>query len=178
MQITRGYRTELDLNNKQITACKKHAGAARYAWNWGLARKQEIYKQTRHWISAMELHRELNVKKKIQFPWMYDVSKAVPQEALRDLDKAYRNFFRRCQLKKAGQYKGKLGFPKYKTRRKGLGSFRLTGSIHVYEKAIGLPRLTERMRLFAHQWSEGAFCHGLGVRGALVHLGTGRRRCP
>jgi len=34
VQITRGYRTELDLNNKQITACKKHAGAARYAYNW------------------------------------------------------------------------------------------------------------------------------------------------
>ena len=45
MQITRGYRTELDLNNHQITACKKHAGAARWAWNWGLARKQAVYQQ-------------------------------------------------------------------------------------------------------------------------------------
>ncbi|HEY6411434.1 MAG TPA: transposase [Ktedonobacteraceae bacterium] len=141
MQITRGYRTELDLNNQQITLCKKHAGCARFAWNWGLARKHEVYKQSRRWISAMELHRELNAQKKVQFPWMYDVSKAAPQEALRDLDKAYRNFFRRCQLKKAGRYKGKLGFPKYKTRRKGPGSVRLTGSIHVYEKAIDLPRL-------------------------------------
>jgi hypothetical protein len=35
----------------------------------------------------------------------------------------------------------KLGFPKLKTKRKGLGSFRLTGSIHIYEKAIDLPRL-------------------------------------
>ncbi len=43
MQITRGYRTELDLSNKQITACKQHAGAARYAYNWGLKRKQEVY---------------------------------------------------------------------------------------------------------------------------------------
>jgi hypothetical protein len=34
MQITQGYRTELDLNNEQIIACKKHAGAARYAYNW------------------------------------------------------------------------------------------------------------------------------------------------
>jgi hypothetical protein len=46
MQITRGYRTELDLNHKQITACKKHAGAARYAYNWGLRRKQEVYQMT------------------------------------------------------------------------------------------------------------------------------------
>lgn len=60
MHITRGYRTELDLNNKQMTACKKHAGCARFAWNWGLKRKQEIYQESKQWISAMELHKELN----------------------------------------------------------------------------------------------------------------------
>jgi transposase len=144
--IKRGYRTELDLNNKQITACKKHAGAARYAYNWGLSRKQEVYKQTGKSISAMELHRELNLLKQTNLPWMYEVSKCAPQEALRDLDAAYQNFFRRVELKKQGTWRGKLGFPKYKTKRKGLGSFRLTGSIHVYEQAIELPRLG-RLRL-------------------------------
>ncbi len=34
MKITRGYKTELDLNNKQRTACLQHAGAARFAYNW------------------------------------------------------------------------------------------------------------------------------------------------
>jgi transposase len=42
-----------------------------------------------------------------------------------------------CQLHR----EAKVGYPKFKTRRRGLGSFRLTGSIHVYEKAIDLPRL-------------------------------------
>lgn len=141
MRITRGYRTELDLNNKQITACKKHAGAARYAWNWGLTRKQEVYQKTGRFISAMELHRELNQLKQTELPWFYEVSKAAPQEALRNLDKAFSHFFRRCQLKKEGKWHGKCGYPKYKTKRKGLGSFRLTGAIHVYEQAIDLPRL-------------------------------------
>lgn len=74
MQITRGYRTELDLNNKQITACKKHAGAARYTYNWGLKRKQEVYQATGRSISAMALHRELNQLKQTELPWMYEVS--------------------------------------------------------------------------------------------------------
>jgi hypothetical protein len=30
MHVTRGYRTELDLNNKQITTCKQYPGTARY----------------------------------------------------------------------------------------------------------------------------------------------------
>jgi putative transposase len=75
MQITRGYRTELDLNNQQITACKKHAGVSRFAYNWGLTRKQEVYKQTGRSISAMELHRELNALKQTDFPWMYEVER-------------------------------------------------------------------------------------------------------
>ena len=141
MHITRGYKTELDLNNLQTTACKQHAGAARFAYNWGLKRKQEVYKQTGRSISAMELHRELNQLKQTELPWMYQVSKCAPQEALCDLDTAFKNFFERCQKKKAGELKGKVGYPQFKTKRKGLGSFRLTGSIHVYEKAIDLPRL-------------------------------------
>src|SRR5260370_4162740 len=61
MQLTRGYQTELDLNNEQITACKKHAGAARWAYNWGLKRRQEVYSREHRSICSMELHRELNV---------------------------------------------------------------------------------------------------------------------
>ena len=37
--IFRAFKTELDLNNQQRTACLRHAGAARFAYNWGLERK-------------------------------------------------------------------------------------------------------------------------------------------
>ncbi|HLZ55969.1 MAG TPA: transposase [Ktedonosporobacter sp.] len=147
MRITRGYKTELDLNNEQITACKKHAGCARFAYNWGLRRKQEIYKATGRRINTMDLHKELNALKQTEYPWMYEVSKCAMQSALEDLENAYKHFFRRCRLKKEGKLKGKkLGYPKYKTKRRGLGNFRLTGQIHVYEKAVDLPRLG-RLRL-------------------------------
>src|SRR5258708_222034 len=112
----------------------------------GLKRKQEVYQTTGRSISAMELHRELNHLKQRELPWMYECSKCAPQEALRDLDVAFTNFFRRVQLKKEGKWKGPSGYPTFKTKRQGLGSFRLTGSIHVYEQAIDLPRLG-RLRL-------------------------------
>jgi putative transposase len=41
VNILRAYKTELDLNNVQKTACARHAGAARWTYNWGLARKIE-----------------------------------------------------------------------------------------------------------------------------------------
>ena len=146
MLVTRAYKTELDVNNEQITACRQHAGAARWAYNWGLQLKQERYRAAQKSPTAIDLHRELNALKKTDIPWMYQVSKCAPQEALWNLDAAFTNFFHRCALKKQGKWKGKLGYPQVKTKKKGLGSFRLTGRIVVSEKAIVLPRLG-RLRL-------------------------------
>ena len=73
MKVIRGYKTELDLNNTQMTACLKHAGAARYAYNWGLFRYQEEYKAGRKTPNAQSLHKELNALKQTDVPWMYEV---------------------------------------------------------------------------------------------------------
>jgi putative transposase len=146
MIVLRAYKTELDLNNEQRRALGRHVGAARYAYNWGLARKIEAHEAGQRLPSAIDLHRELNELKKGELGWMYEVSKCAPQEALRDLDKAFDNFFRRLKngeldphkRRKDGQMEGS---PHFKSRKRGLGSFRLTGSIHVLEDSIQLPRL-------------------------------------
>jgi putative transposase len=140
MLLLRAFRTELDLNNVQRTSCARHAGAARYAYNWGLSRKLEAHQAGQKTPTAIDLHRELNALKKTELPWMYEVSKCAPQEALRDLDHAFTHFFRRVKEKRSGK-KIKVGFPRFKSKKKGLGSFRLNGAIHVFEKAIQLPRL-------------------------------------
>jgi len=51
------------------------------------------------------------------------------------------SFFRRAKLKKQGKLKDKVGFPKFKSKKRGLGGFRLTGAIRVFEKHLQLPRL-------------------------------------
>jgi hypothetical protein len=88
--------------------------------------------------TAIDLHKELNTLKPTEFPWMYASSKCAPQEALRDLDTAFANFFA-----KRAQY------PRFKQRRKGIGSFTLTGTIHVGPDWIQLPVLG-KLRLFEH----------------------------
>ncbi|WP_151191873.1 RNA-guided endonuclease InsQ/TnpB family protein, partial [Desulfotomaculum copahuensis] len=100
----------------------------------GLARRILLYQEEKKSTNAMAQHRELNQLKQTEYPWMYEVSKCAPQEALRDLDRAFKNFFAGL---KAGQ---KIGFPKFK--KKGIhDSFRLTGSIKIKSKAVQLPRL-------------------------------------
>jgi putative transposase len=168
--VMRADKTELDLNDRQTTACKRHAGAARYAYNGGLARKQEVYQATGKRLSAMDLHRELNALKQTELSWMYAVSKCAPQEALRTLDTAFAHVFRRCTLKQDGTRKGTLGYPQRKTKKKGLGSFRLTGSVVIFPDALQLPRLG-RVRL-----KERGYLPTTGVKGlsAPVSAGAGQ----
>jgi putative transposase len=57
MMILRAFKTELDLNNKQRTACVCHAGAARFSYNWGLERKIAAHQAGEKTPSAIDLHR-------------------------------------------------------------------------------------------------------------------------
>jgi putative transposase len=166
LRIHRGYKTELKLNKSQQTYCRKHTGCARFTYNWGLQRKITEYATTGKTPTAIDLHRELNRLKKTEYKWMYEVSKCAPQEALRDLDQAFRHFFRRIQ-------KGKTpGFPKFKSRKQGYGSFRLTGNIRVFNNAIQLPRLG-RLRLKEHGYlpTESEHTH---ILSATVSVKAGR----
>lgn len=134
MKINKAYRYELDPNVNQRICLAQHVGCARFAYNWGLGLRIELYETTKKSTNAVEQHRLLNAKKATDFPWMYEVSKCAPQEALRDLDRAFGNFFRGLKEGK------KIGFPTPK-RRGVHDSCRLTGSIKVNERSIQLPRL-------------------------------------
>lgn len=146
MLTQRGYKFELHLNNKERTTLLKGAGIARFTWNWGLAERLHLYKEqkgTDRYTDAMKQHKLLNRLKKTKFPWMYDVSKCIPQEALRDLEQAFQNFYRDRNQAQAKKRKPRVGFPKFKKKHKAKDSFRLTGTIKIfpYQKLIQLPRL-------------------------------------
>ena len=137
MLINRAYRYELDPNNIQRSSLAQHVGVARFAYNWGLEKRIARYKNNQadnRFTDAMKQHKLLNSLKKTEFPWMYETSKCAPQEALRDLHQAFKNFYRGL---KSGK---KIGFPRFK-RRGVRDSFRLYGTIRFHERAIQLPRI-------------------------------------
>jgi putative transposase len=129
IRIIRGYKTELDPTRVQRVWLFRSAGVARFAYNWGLARCAQEYIATGKSLSAIALNNELNRLKKSDFPWMYEVSKCAPQEVLRNLEKAFKNFF-----------DGHSRFPRFRNKKRGVGSFRLYGSIKVYNDRVQLPR--------------------------------------
>ena len=136
MLIKLAYKTELNPNNVQRTMLLKTCGAARFAYNWGLQRKLEVYHMNQLPIphiknpTSIDLHKELNKLKKTDYPWLYDVSKCAPQEALRNLDEAFENFF-----------KNHMGYPNFKSKRKGIGSFTISFGTKLSDNYVYLPRI-------------------------------------
>ena len=135
--IFRAYKVQLDVNNKQQTLLLQHLGAARWAYNWALAKKKESFDKKEKIPNSIELHRELNKLKQSEIPWMYKSSKSSPQNSLRDCDKAFQNFFTRCKKK----VNGKKGFPKFKSKKNEKQTFRLDGAISIGYDCIKLPRI-------------------------------------
>jgi len=141
VKVVRGYKTELNPTSEQYVLFCQCAGASRFAYNYGLARKQQCYKQGQKTPYAHDLQRELTARKHDDLPWLQALSKWIVQNALRDLDNAFDHFFRKVKLKKQGKHKGKCGYPRFKSKHKGRGSFRLDGPVHVFEDRIQLPKI-------------------------------------
>jgi putative transposase len=135
----KAFKTELDPNNAQVTAMRQHVGAARFAYNWGLEKIKQAAAAGDKWPSGVDLHKQINlIKGTDSLPWAYEVSKCAFQEALRNLDTAVKNM----RESRNGKRKGaKMGFPKRKTKKKGLGSCRFTGTIKVFDGQVQLPRI-------------------------------------
>ena len=140
-RVIQAYRFALDPAPAQERMLRSHAGAARFAWNWGLAQCQQRYQAEGSWYSGQELHKLWNTAKKADpaLAWWTENSKCVYQEAFRNLDRALQDFIK----SKKGQRKGKrLGFPRFKKRGKCRDSFRFsTGAISCTGTTVTLPRL-------------------------------------
>lgn len=89
----------------------KHINCQRYIYNWVLSLNNELYKKDKKKYSSIELGKMLTQYKK-QEVWLSEVSNATLKESIRNLDKAYTNF-----------YKGRANLPKFKSRKKSKLSF-------------------------------------------------------
>jgi putative transposase len=140
-RVIQAYRFALNPSAAQELALRSHAGAARFGWNWGLAKCQERYAAEGTWYSAVDLHRLWNAQKKADpaLAWWAQNSKCSYQEAFRDLDRALRDF----TASRKGERKGRrLGFPRFKKRGKCRDSFRFsTGVLRCAGSTVTLPRL-------------------------------------
>ena len=100
-------------NNKQKTKLFQYASAARFAYNWALAREQENYRNGGKFISDGDLRKEFTqLKKTEEYAWLNNISNNVTKQAVKDACEAYRDFF-----------KGYSKFPRFKSRKHSVPGF-------------------------------------------------------
>jgi putative transposase len=129
------HRIRLDPNNVQATFFERCAGAARFVYNWGLARWKELYTAGEK-PSWQKLNAELNARKAVEFPWMRELPWAIANRALADLGNAFSHFFRRVKL---GQ---KLGYPRFKSKKRHEPAFAIEGRALQFDgKRVKIPKL-------------------------------------
>ena len=69
-------------------------GCARFVYNWGLRLRTDAYRQRREHVFYSDTSAALTqLKQHPDYGWLNEVSCVPPQQALRHLDKAFRNFF-------------------------------------------------------------------------------------
>jgi transposase len=155
VKVTQAYRYALDPTPGQAAALASHCGAARFAFNWGLARVKAALSQREAeksygvpdellsevpW-SLYGLRRAWNATKGHLAPWWADNSKEAYNTGLDGLARALKNW----SASRTGTRKGpKIGFPRFKSKHRAALSCRFTtGTIRVEadRRHVTLPRL-------------------------------------
>lgn len=134
--MERGFKYRIYPNESQRDQIARTFGCCRFVYNRALDVKKTAYSETGKSIATNDLIKMLPAwKRNPETSWLAQVDSMALQQSIRDLDRAYRNFFRRVREG------GKPGFPKFKSRRHARQSYRTNGGKILDRNHIALPKL-------------------------------------
>jgi putative transposase len=124
MQLRYNYR--LDPRPRHRAAFGKAFGCARVVFNDALAARREACEAGEPYLTDAELSARLTAAKKTpERAWLGEVSSVVLQQALADLNTAYRNFFASATAKRNGP---KVQPPRFRSRKDHRQAIRVTAN--------------------------------------------------
>lgn len=141
--IFRTYKFRLKPNSEQKILLAKHFGCARFVFNHFLAERQEEYKNEGKSSNYYTQQARLVELKKGEYKWLKEVNSQTLQVALRNMDTAYQNFFKK-----------KSGFPNFKSK-KSKNSFSVPQHGSVDEYKIYIPKFREGIVYFKDRKVKG-----------------------
>lgn len=125
------FRFRMKPNTRQQQALDRNAGCRRFIWNWALARKQRYYRENGKSLPTSVLKAELPILKRTPgMEWLAAADSQSLQETLRDLDRAFSNFF-----------ENRAGFPRFKSRKVDQARFRISQRVTIADGRISVPKI-------------------------------------
>ena len=139
MKIRKAFKFQLKRKSNQEELFSKFFGCNRFIWNRGLALNKESYERKSGYLNYTDLANLLTSwKKEEETSFLKEVHSQPLQQALKDLDRAFKDFFKK-----------KRGFPTFK-KRGSHDSFRFPQGVKVEGNSVFLPKIGN-VRFFKSQ---------------------------
>jgi putative transposase len=104
--MLKSYKYKLKPSEEQIVLLNKHFGSVRFAYNFFLNERKKEYETNKNTINYYDNAKSLTeLKKQEDYFWLNEINSQSLQDSLKNLETAYKNFFR-----------FKKGFPKFKSK--------------------------------------------------------------
>jgi putative transposase len=118
-------------NVAQGQALMRLAGARRFVWNWALDRRKTYFAEHGASIPAALLSVELTaLKSQPATAWLKEADAQALQQTLKDLDRAFRNFFEK-----------RARFPRFKSRKRDAARFRIPQRVKIIDGKVYVPKI-------------------------------------
>jgi putative transposase len=141
MKSFKAFKYRLYPNQDQQQKIAIQFGHSRFVYNNALNNRKEHYKETGKGLSCFETINALTSMKK-DLVWLKDADSQVLQQKLRDLDRAYVNFFQ-----------GRAAYPRFKSKHDNQ-SIRYPQRFKIEDKQIYLPKIG-KVKIVLHRDIEG-----------------------
>ncbi len=140
MKQKRAYKYRVYPTTEQASILARTFGCARYVYNWALRLRTDAYYQRRERVYYADTSSALTqLKQQQSHQWLNEVSSVPPQQALRHLDKAFRNFFA-----------GRADYPTFK-KKHGVQAAEYTASAFNWDgTSLTLAKMTDPLDI---RWS-------------------------
>ncbi|WP_036378817.1 RNA-guided endonuclease TnpB family protein, partial [Mitsuokella jalaludinii] len=131
---TLGYKFRIYPNKTQARLINRTLGCARFVFNHFLAVRRDECKANHHSLTYVKTSQFLiDLKKREDTSWLSEADSMALQESLRNLDRAYENFFQK-----------RAGYPRFKSKHSRSQSYRTRNQgngIRIEGNRIKLPKV-------------------------------------
>lgn len=144
-KILKAYKFEIRPDKEQKILLSKHFGCTRFIYNYFLNHRKQQYISLGKSDSYYGQNKLLtDLKRQEGFEWLNEVNSQSLQEALRNLEKAYTNFFSK-----------RAEFPKFKSKKKNKNSFTAHQNVKLLGDRIKIPKFKKPIKIIMHREVKG-----------------------
>ncbi len=142
--MLKAYKYKLEPTEEQKTLLCKHFGSIRFVYNYFLNERKREYEENKNTLNYYDNAKALTeLKKKEEFIWLNEINSQSLQDALKNLETAYKNFF-----------KFHKGFPRFKSKH-NRNSFCVPQSVIVEGNYLSIPKFKNNIKFIKHREFNG-----------------------